>query len=510
MANEAEQAIYNRLASAPTFHPATADIFATDWGLDAGDVVAVRSGNDTYNVPVYNMSLNWKGNSRVQIQSTGNETRKPLSALKRRQYGGGSARHKEIEELGVQYSQQFVVSDKRVASIMSATGVLLDENNEPVTAYNPDTDEYEYVFDTTGAGATLASHVSQTAGKLATEVTARTAQGVTLNSRITQTATEINSTVSALDGRVSEIKQTVDGIALTGNTITIKGNSINLDGYVTADSIFSSSATHYDIYAADLYADSITLSGTGLLDAESVVAGSITALDEFYIGGNEVTNIIIDASVSSDGKTLTLTPLVGTPINFSKPASTKVSGAWSGATYTVSADDNGQDLPISATVGLHISSTWDYDDGLDKYQKTVQIRSGTTVVATDYIDKPDSVISTITLSNPYDTKPSASEYDEDGGLLTASKYYIVTATADTGGTKKIVLQVPSGEYTEYRVQSSWRSYTPGTSSSSRTLTIIAQGKNSAGNWVQIASASRTIRANHYWNDDEQKYETTIT
>ena len=126
MANEAEQAIYNRLASAPTFHPATADIFATDWGLDAGDVVAVRSGNDTYNVPVYNMSLNWKGNSRVQIQSTGNETRKPLSALKRKQFSGGRGAYENEKEL-----QRFHADLVQAESDLGAKiGLVVTETDE--------------------------------------------------------------------------------------------------------------------------------------------------------------------------------------------------------------------------------------------------------------------------------------------------------------------------------------------------------------------------------------------
>lgn len=347
MANEAEQAIYTRLASAPTFHPATADIFATDWGLDAGDVVAVRSGNDTYNVPVYNMSLNWKGNSRVQIQSTGNETRKPLSALKRKQYGGGSARHKEIEELGVQYSQQFLVSDKRVASIMSATGVLLDENNEPVTAYNPDTGEYEYVFDTTGAGATLASHVSQTAGKLETEVTARTAQGETLNSRITQTATEINSTVSALDGRVSEIKQTVDGITLTGNTISIKGNSINLDGFVSATDFNAEKARIDALYGGSAQVEGL-YSKNGITALKFITAGTYVNAPDVQISGTSLKSAIVDfgaATYNGNNVTIPTTKADGTAgpsINFNKPGQGTITAITkSGQTWKPNKFDHG-------------------------------------------------------------------------------------------------------------------------------------------------------------------------
>ena len=80
----AEQNIYTRLAGAPTFHPVTADLFVDDWGLDAGDIVGVKQGETTYNVPIYSLALDWHGMPTAQIQSTGNKERKPISALKRK------------------------------------------------------------------------------------------------------------------------------------------------------------------------------------------------------------------------------------------------------------------------------------------------------------------------------------------------------------------------------------------------------------------------------------------
>ena len=43
MPDTAEQIIYNRLAAAPTFHPASVSLFLPDWGLEPGDVVTVNS-----------------------------------------------------------------------------------------------------------------------------------------------------------------------------------------------------------------------------------------------------------------------------------------------------------------------------------------------------------------------------------------------------------------------------------------------------------------------------------
>lgn len=68
----ARAAIYSALASAPTIHPANADLF-TDWTLQGGDIVIVHSDNVPYQVPVYSMQIKWTGKPKVSIQSSGNE-----------------------------------------------------------------------------------------------------------------------------------------------------------------------------------------------------------------------------------------------------------------------------------------------------------------------------------------------------------------------------------------------------------------------------------------------------
>lgn len=172
MAYETEQAIYDRLRQAPTFHPAGVSLFAPDWTLEPGDVVTVRSGEDSYRMPVYSLDLQWQGQSKVGIQSTGNQKREPLPALQRRQYAAGRASYQqeqdieELKEQTVQYTQQFEVSDQKIASIMTATGVLLDDNNNPKV--DPETGLF--VFDTSNQGATLMSRIDQTAAGISSVV----------------------------------------------------------------------------------------------------------------------------------------------------------------------------------------------------------------------------------------------------------------------------------------------------------------------------------------------------
>ena len=351
MANEAEQAIYTRLASAPTFHPATADIFATDWGLDAGDVVAVRSGNDTYNVPVYNMSLNWKGNSRVQIQSTGNETRKPLSALKRRQYGGGSSARQQIEEQGNVIETRFIQDETKIGFVVEEKEGDLVVNGAHVVAgiNNQDKESASYV-DIEAQYINLTGYVraSEIDADIATIRQLKSESGYTGSLRVT--------------GAMSA--GTVQASNITGSTISASSFKIAGDPATT------------------LSLKTITLPRSGGYNTLSVLG---------YGDAINFPNCIISASVDETTNTLTLTPLVGTPINFSKAASPEngtitnivqsaaasYTPTASGGYYTVHASASGtnltnagnkydKDLIVMATAAYQAgeASTTAYQDGM--------------------------------------------------------------------------------------------------------------------------------------------------
>lgn len=138
MANEAENAIYNRLAAAPTFHPASAELFAADWTLEPGDVVTVKSGAEAYSVPVYSMNLDWKGTSKVTIESTGNERREPLPALKRQQYSGGAAAYntqKELKRFTAEFTQYESDTDAKIGLVVSEVAGQNVVNAASIVAY---------------------------------------------------------------------------------------------------------------------------------------------------------------------------------------------------------------------------------------------------------------------------------------------------------------------------------------------------------------------------------------
>lgn len=92
--------ILNRLVAAPTYHPGNADLF-TDWNLQAGDVVTVAADGENYSVPIYNMKLKWTGQSKVEVESTGNPKREPPPAVNRKSYGsaaGGYGGQKQLSD----------------------------------------------------------------------------------------------------------------------------------------------------------------------------------------------------------------------------------------------------------------------------------------------------------------------------------------------------------------------------------------------------------------------------
>ena len=85
-------AIYNRLATAPKYHPMSANTFA-DWTMEAGDIVTVSRDGTGYSSPVGSMTMKWNGKQQIQISSEGSREREPISRTAAREFargGGGS------------------------------------------------------------------------------------------------------------------------------------------------------------------------------------------------------------------------------------------------------------------------------------------------------------------------------------------------------------------------------------------------------------------------------------
>ena len=260
MSSAQRQAIYDRLASAPTFHPLSADLF-TDWNLQAGDVVTVQSGDESYASPIYSMRMKWSGAPKVEVESTGNTEREPLPAMDRKQYDmgagmGGMQKEQErvdgiLYDAGLYYNQygvfmyataegngtklgaSFKVMADRIDSVVEKTGVDSLGNNE--TLYSKITQTATDItmlvsrtgINNLGQSETLFSRIQQTASSIELLVR-RTGinnlgEGETLYSRIFQTADSLSMSVGRIDRALNEMNGRIDiesnriGLVVTGD-----------------------------------------------------------------------------------------------------------------------------------------------------------------------------------------------------------------------------------------------------------------------------------------------------
>lgn len=241
--------VYTKLRTAPAYHPASVDLF-DDCTLQAGDVVTVRSGNDSYTLPIFFQHLVWNGASTLQLESTGNEKRSDLPPLRKRElntsYGLGSGAHgaqKSNEEKFKKYETHFEQTDEYFSLL--ATESEWDELAQEghVTAY---TQILQTARDITSVAAktgidglaedeTLYSKINQNAESITSEVTRAKGEEVTLSSRITQNAESIMSKVSK-----GEISSTINQ---TAQSVLIQASKIDLEGYVTVDELEATNAS---------------------------------------------------------------------------------------------------------------------------------------------------------------------------------------------------------------------------------------------------------------------------
>ena len=319
-----EKSILEKLAQTQTFHPAGAKLFVPDWTLDPGDVVTVTSKKDVhdpdeepteYKVPIYSMDLTWNGTSRLDIQSTGNQEREPLSALRRKEYqtgrrGYGMAKDlddsfKEFETWQTQtdevigtYAAQFVdilgdgtnegrltlaetaieqtASDATITA--QAAGILLDENGHPVLD-----ERGKYQYDPNAANTTLTARINTNATNILSKVS-QSDLNTTLASYllINSFSTELASTLD--NGDTTLAAKIITAVNKNTNTssVVISADQINLDGVVTAVFLDSRMAKIDQLFTQVGYAGAIAANSASI--ATSLTAGSVYA-DSFYFKG---------------------------------------------------------------------------------------------------------------------------------------------------------------------------------------------------------------------------------
>lgn len=302
--NSETNTIYNRLASFKSFNPSSVDLFS-DWTVQAGDIVTVKSGDESYSLPVYSATTNWLGSPKVTLESTGNETREPISELKRQQFSAGRSRYgtgRTVANHGERLSWAEINIDENAAQIQLTAGrvdkvegrvsqaeIDIDGAEAKISLWANRTEQNEQLIsqariDIDGANARIdlqASRVEKAEGRISSaeiaidganaKITAEAKRIDEANGKISQAMIDIDGAnaaiklkasqteVDKLTGRVStaeselkvqageiSTKVSKDGIISsinqTAEEIRIQASKINLSGYVTASQLEAQSA----------------------------------------------------------------------------------------------------------------------------------------------------------------------------------------------------------------------------------------------------------------------------
>lgn len=232
MANEAEQAIYQRLASAPLFHPASVELLPEDWVIETGDVVSVKSGEETYSVPVYSHTLVWNGKSKSTIESTGNQEREPLPELRRKEYQQGHATYSGLKAQKQEIDEHWVhvtdVTDKGMSDAFGIIGVSIGADGYPVKDGSGN-----YVWDDSGTGGEIWGHLNRTAWSTQILNHIKDANGHVMSLAEVTTDAYGNVIINAInDSRTGTATINANRVLISGNTTLNGALEINNNGYL--------------------------------------------------------------------------------------------------------------------------------------------------------------------------------------------------------------------------------------------------------------------------------------
>lgn len=220
--------ILTALGELGTFSPVAADTFA-DWTMQAGDVVTIKSGDDAYKTPLYNMNMTWKGSPRVTMESTGDEKPQPIPVFERRRYAGGrsAARAKEENEEFKTWAKLHIDEAEAnitllAGSVTTATGEYINVEVE-LNGLKGEISSKATKDEVTAEG----NRVLTEAGNLITASEGRIMQYVTVKDEAGNT---LSSVQMALDAKAN----TAD---LSANYVTINALKTTVSGLVKAENL---------------------------------------------------------------------------------------------------------------------------------------------------------------------------------------------------------------------------------------------------------------------------------
>lgn len=367
--------IYQRLNQVPTYHPFEANAFS-DWSMEAGDMVAMMRDGEEYKSPVTVSRMVWKGNApTVQISSTGNKEREPVSRISRKKYGRGSAGirsqeaiHKNFtSEDGILHSELHVTESYLRTEFHNETSSLRSyfdiTASHMQTAFMDEIHSTRSYVDITASHmqaafadnvASMRSYVDITASHMQAAFTddvnsLRSYVNITSSYLRTEFTDEVNSvrsytyqTASSWEARVAPISDASGNI--TPASITLAINSAGSEARINANKIYLLGQTIADTIDANYISTKIA-DIPHLYTNHITMDGDLTLGGRLWLLGVNVTSLVSSVkSVRISGPTNNTYKLQYTTYDddswqdagsFSR--ATSLSGAWSGRNFTVTA-----------------------------------------------------------------------------------------------------------------------------------------------------------------------------
>lgn len=399
--------IYNRLNSAPEYHPMEADTYA-DWSLEAGDTVKVsRDGND-YSSPVHSTSLSWKKSQQMTLSSSGSEERESVSKQSQKKYSSGSSGLR-----GSQYLHYFVEDNYRGLKSgleLTTSSAALYVNNKYTQMSSglklSESSAHLYVnnrYKQMSSGLKLSEssahlyvnnkYTQMTSGLKLSESSAH----LYVNNKYTQMTSGLKLSESSAHLYVNDkYKELQAGIKISSSSAALYAYNRTTKASIVARINGAGGSEVYIEAGNILLAGSTTLSGSftitsGYLEVKKSAEfnGSVKVLDDYLwankismMGTNPHIGFALDSySITRDslattikkaevsGNTVTLTQYNGDTVTFSKAATPTLSGSWSNGTLTVTSSPAAQQnfkrtlsydagYKEGAWIGIPVNATW--------------------------------------------------------------------------------------------------------------------------------------------------------
>ena len=384
--------IYDRLNRSSQTRPMSANTFA-DWSLEAGDKVIVTRDGQNYESTVHNSSMSWKGKTpTVEINSTGNEKRDAVSKVSQRKYNRGSGGMRNQEEM---YNDIWS-EDGHVHSVIQQTASSINEYVEDLYRQMSaglaltSSSAALYVRDMYNQMSSGLALTSSSAALYVRNMYTQMSAGLNLTSSsaalyvrdmYNQMASGLNLTSSSAALYVRDMyNQMSSGLNLTSSSAAVYVRNMYTQMVAGLNLTSSSAALYAQNRSTRAYimarinannegealisADKVSISGTTRInDVMTITDSKLHVTTGARINGNVMAQSLTLRDGSSDGTltaaqfegviksasvngfTLTLTPVKGNAITFSK-AVTSVNESWSNGMLTVTPQPQNQNFVL--------------------------------------------------------------------------------------------------------------------------------------------------------------------